>query len=106
MKVNDPMNGRCQITATDLDHDTLVSFCERLTNAIAELTRRLQAHYERLHPDQGNLVRNAIADAEATAWELSSFPHLFLPDLIEARIGELPLPPAFVRSEAAFAHAA
>jgi hypothetical protein len=90
----------------DYVHEALVFFCERLTHAVTELTRRLQAHYEGLHPDQSELVRKAIAEAEATAWELSSFPHLFLPDLIEARITELALPPAFARGEPTFAHAA
>jgi hypothetical protein len=90
----------------DHDHDALVFFCERLAHAVAELTRRLQAHYQGLHPDHCELVGKAIAEAKATAWELSNFPHLFLPDLIVARIAELALHPVLARSEPPFAHAA
>ena len=100
------MNSTAEKPTADRHHETLVFFCERLANAVAELTRRLQAHYEGIHPDQSEAVRNAIAQAEAAAWELSNFPHLFLPDLIEARIAELALQPAGARSETAFAHAA
>ena len=69
--------------------DALGAFTEKLTGAVAELKHRLQAHYERAHPGQRELVRRAIAEAEARAWELSFFPHLFLPDLVEARVAEL-----------------
>jgi hypothetical protein len=49
------------------------------------------------------LVYRAIAEAEACAWELSPFPHLFLPDLVEVRIAALVASqPACARSEAAF----
>ncbi len=99
------MNHPAENPSIDRHNEALVFFCERLANAVAELTHRLQAHYEDILPDQSELVRNAIAEAEATAWELSSFPHLFLPDLIEARLAELALQPAIARSEVAFARA-
>jgi hypothetical protein len=69
--------------------DALGDFAEQLTGAVAELKHRLQARYERAHPAQPELVHRAIEEAEARAWELSFFPHLFLPDLVEARIAEL-----------------
>jgi hypothetical protein len=84
----------------------LADFAVRVTDAVAELNRRLQAHYQRVLPDQTELVRAAIADAEARAWQLSSFPHLFLPDLVEARIAELALQPTFMPREASYPHAA
>ena len=62
--------------------------CEKLANAIAELKTRLQDQYERVLPGQTELVRDTIAAAEALAW-LTPFPHLFLPDLAEARIASL-----------------
>jgi hypothetical protein len=83
---NDTANHRCQ--AVDF------LFCQKLTNAVPALSRRLQAHYEHLHPDQTDVIREIVAEAEATAWELSLFPHLLLPDLVEARIAELALQPA------------
>jgi hypothetical protein len=84
----------------------LATFALKLSGAIQELKDRLQAHYEHLYPGQAELVRAAIDDAEALAWRLSSFPHLFLPDLVEARIEELSLQPAFVGSEPALSYAA
>jgi hypothetical protein len=100
------MNHTAAIPAIDGHNDPLVFFCERLTGAVQELTHRLQAQYERIHPDQSELIRHVIAEAEAKAWELSFFPHLFLPDLVEARLAELTLQPAFARSGVAFAYAA
>ena len=73
-----------------------------MSRALAKLKRRLQRHYERAHPMQTELVRRAIAEAEACAWELSPFPHLFLPDLVEVRIAALLASQlACARSEAA-----
>jgi hypothetical protein len=84
----------------------LADFTVRVTGAVAELKSRLQAHYQRALPGNTELVRAAVADAEARAWQLSFFPHLFLPDLVEARIAELALQPAFVPREASYPHAA
>ena len=94
-------------TAADPYHaDVLGRFTQKLTRALAKLKRRLQGHYERAHPTQTELVRRAIAEAEACAWELSPFPHLFLPDLVEVRIAAL-LASQLTRahSEAAFTRA-
>jgi hypothetical protein len=100
------MNSTTEINPIDCHADALAVFSERLTGAVAELKNRLQEHYERAHPGQTEMVRSAIAEAEARAWNLSFFPHLFLPDLVEARIAELGLQPAFARNETAYAHAA
>ena len=72
--------------------------CEKLANAIAELKTRLQNQYERVLPGQTELVRDAIAAAEALAW-LTPFPHLFLPDLAEARIASLASQSAFAGND-------
>jgi hypothetical protein len=106
MKQQLVMNSTFENTAVSRHNDPLGTFCERLAAAVQKLTHRLQAQYERAHPDQSELIRHVIAEAEAKAWELSFFPHLFLPDLVEARIAELTLQPAFARSGVAFAHAA
>jgi hypothetical protein len=100
------MNHTAEIPAIDGPSDPRLLFCGKLMGAVQELTHRLQAHYERIHPDQSELIRHVIAEAEAKAWELSFFPHLFLPDLVEARIAELTLQPVFARSGVAFAYAA
>src|SRR5438309_12106258 len=64
-----------------------------VTDAVSKLTPRLQQEYERIYPDLGDLVRIVLDEVEAKAWELS-FPHLFLPDLVEAHITQLGLRPA------------
>jgi hypothetical protein len=79
------------------DQPTAVS-CAKLANAMAELKTRLQNQYERVLPGQPELVRDAIAVAEALAW-LTPFPHLFLPDLAEARITSLASQSAFVGND-------
>jgi hypothetical protein len=74
--------------------DAPASFCQKMAGAIAELKRRLQDQYERAYPGRGELVRKVIAEADAQAWDLSlPFPHLFLPDIAEARIAQLMLEP-------------
>ncbi|HEY2344068.1 MAG TPA: hypothetical protein VGH90_13585 [Chthoniobacteraceae bacterium] len=86
-------------------HAANAGYTHRVADAMKELKSRLQTHYERLHPRQPGLVHTAIDDAEALAWRLSSFPHLFLPDLVETRIAEIALHPATV-DEPAFSRAA
>jgi hypothetical protein len=105
MKGIHAMNSKPEFIPT-LHSEALAAFLERLTGAVEELKHRLQDHYERAHPGQAELIRTAIAEAEKRAWELSFFPHLFLPDLVEARIAELALQPPFARNRASFAHAA
>ena len=100
-------NWTSQTSAANLPRKALSVFRERLTTALADLRHRLQAHYERLHPDHCDVVREVVAEAEATAWDLSPFPHLVLPDLVEVRMEQLALEPAFARrDDAAFAYAA
>ena len=78
--------------------DTTPTSCHKLATAIAELKTRLQHQYERVLPGQTELVHDAIAAAEALAW-LTPFPHLFLPDLAEARIASLASQSAFARND-------
>jgi hypothetical protein len=68
-------------------------FPQTLTNAVSKLKKRLQQDYEQTYPGLGDLIRIVLDEEEAKAWELS-FPHLFLPDLVEAHIAQLGLEPA------------
>jgi hypothetical protein len=61
--------------------DTHDVFCKRLMATLGELKVRLQAQYERRFPGEGSRIRKAIEEAEVAAWH-TSFPHLFLPDLV------------------------
>ena len=66
-----------------------VVFIQRVTAAVSELKEHLQKDYERTYPGLGEIIRNVLDEEEAKAWELSFFPHLFLPDMLEAHIANL-----------------
>jgi len=66
---------------------------------VAELKVQLQHDYELLYPGLGEIIRIVLEQEEAKAWELSFFPHLFLPDLVEAHIATLGLEPAGTRHD-------
>jgi hypothetical protein len=68
-------------------------FIHRVTAAVSELKDELQQDYERTYPDLGEIIRIVLNQEEAKAWELSFFPHLFLPDMVEAQIATLGLKP-------------
>jgi len=73
-------------------------FPQSLTDTVSKLKNRLQRQYEQTYPELGDLVRIVLDEEEAKAWELS-FPHLFLPDLVEAHITQLGLRPAEIRND-------
>jgi hypothetical protein len=68
-------------------------FIQRITAAVSELKDQLQGDYERRYPGLGEIIRIVLDEEEAKAWELSFFPHLFLPDMVEAHIATLGLEP-------------
>ena len=80
------------------DQDQAAVFPQMVTNAVSKLKNRLQQEYDRTYPDLGDLVRIVLDEEEAKAWELS-FPHLFLPDVVEAHITQLGLRPADTRDD-------
>lgn len=75
-------------------------FCRELLSALGNLKSRLHEKFERAHPGRGQIIRQAVAEAEELAWE-TSFPHLFLPDFAEVRLAE-----AVAADEPVFAHVA
>ena len=77
-------------------------FIQRVTAAVAELRDHLQEDYERTYPDLGEIIRIVLDEEEAKAWELSFFPHLFLPDMVEAHIANLNLQPVETKHEDVF----
>jgi hypothetical protein len=78
---------------TDQQSEGNAGFLQTLTGAVSELKQRLQYDYEQAYPGLGDIIRIVLDEEEANAWELS-FPHLFLPDLVEAHIAKLGLQPA------------
>ena len=92
MKALSQPHTHCQCVA-----DIPIPFCSKLVSSLGKLKRRLQQKYELALPGRSHLIRAAVDEAEALAWQ-TPFPHLFLPDLAEARLAEIVAArePAFV----------
>src|SRR5438270_9004846 len=82
---------------------TTTVFLQTVSVAIAQLKQQLQRDYEQAYPDLREIVHLVLDEEEAKAWELSLFPHLLLPDLVEAHIEKLNLQPAQTKHEDVFA---
>jgi hypothetical protein len=76
---------------TDQQPEVSAVFLQAVTDAISDLRNRLKQEYERAYPGLGNVIRIVVDEEAERACDLSSFPHLFLPDLVEARIERLGL---------------
>src|SRR5256885_17212056 len=85
------------------DQQTTPVFLQTVSVAIAQLNQRLQQDYEQAYPDLREIVHLVLDEEEGKAWELSLFPHLLLPDLVEAHIEKLNLQPAETKHEDVFA---
>ena len=68
-------------------------FPQTVSAAVTQLKQKLQIDYERAYPGLRDIIRLVLDEEEAKAWDLS-FPHLFLPDLVEAHVAKLGLQPA------------
>jgi len=69
-------------------------FLQTMSIALAQLKLRLQREYQQAYsdyPDLHHLIRIVVDAEEARARELTSFPHLLLPDLVEAHLASLNL---------------
>ena len=84
---------------TDQQTEVNAVFLQTVTDAVSDLKDRLQQDYEQAYPGLGNVVQIVIDEEEEKAWDLSSFPHLLLPDLVEAHIERLGLPPVSMRHD-------
>src|SRR6059058_721055 len=73
---------------------TTTVFLQTVSVAIAQLKQQLQRDYEQAYPDLREIVHLILDEEETKAWELSLFPHLFLPDLVEEHVAKLGLQPA------------
>jgi hypothetical protein len=83
----------------DQNGEAVTVFLQNLPGAVSKLKNRLQRDYEQAYPGLRNLIRTVLDEEETEAWNLSPFPHLFLPDLVEARIARLGLKPADTRHD-------
>jgi hypothetical protein len=84
---------------TDQQTEVNAVFLQTVTDAVSDLKDRLQHDYEQAYPGLGNVVQIVIDEEEEKAWDLSSFPHLLLPDLVEAHIERLGLQPVSMRHD-------
>jgi hypothetical protein len=69
-------------------------FLQTVSAAVTQLKQKLHKDYEQAYPGLGEIIRLVLDEEEAKAWDLSLFPHLFLPDLVEAHVAKLGLQPA------------
>jgi len=74
-------------------------FLQTVSAAVTQLKQKLQQDYEQAYPDLRDIIHLVLDEEEAKAWELSLFPHLFLPDLVEAHVNRLGLPPPETKHE-------
>ena len=81
-------------------------FLRTLTSAVSDLKNRLKEDYEQAYPGLGNVIRIVLDEEEERARDLSPFPHLFLPDLVEAHMERLGLQPMSARHDNLLAPAA
>jgi hypothetical protein len=84
---------------TDQQTEVNAVFLKTVTDAVSDLKDRLEQDYEQAYPGLGNVVQIVIDEEEEKAWDLSSFPHLLLPDLVEAHIERLGLQPVSMRHD-------
>ncbi len=65
-----------------------IEYQQRLALRLGILRARLLRHYAALFPGHTSLIESVLDDAESTA-RRTPFPHLFLPDLAEARMARI-----------------
>jgi hypothetical protein len=74
---------------TDNHQPEQLAFCQRTALAMIRLKHRLQRKYEQVYPRLCDIIPAIVDQEEKNAWNLSLFPHLLLPDLVEGRIEKL-----------------
>lgn len=79
--------------------ETRAVFLQTVSVALAQLKQHLQQDYEQAYPDLREVIHLVLDEEETNAWKLSLFPHLLLPDLVEAHIAKLNLKPADTRHD-------
>ena len=79
---------------TDQPKNPAAVFLQTVSLAVAQLKQRLRKDYEQAYPCLSEVIHLVLDEEEAKAWELTLFPHLLLPDLVDAHIANLNLQPA------------
>ena len=73
-----------------------------MSDAVNRLKQQLQQDYEHAYPSLREIIHLVLDEEETRARELSGFPHLLLPDLVEAHVANLNLPPAKTKHDDLF----
>jgi hypothetical protein len=68
-------------------------FLQTVSVAMMQLKQQLQSDYEQAYPELREVIHLVLDEEEARAWNLTLFPHLLLPDLVEAHVAALNLRP-------------
>lgn len=76
-----------------LNEPTKAGFLQTVGIALDNLKQRLQRDYERANPELREIIHLILDEEESRAWGLTLFPHLLLPDLVEAYVAKLNLRP-------------
>jgi len=82
---------------------TKTVFLQTVSLAVTQLKRELQQDYERAYPELREVIHLVLDEEEANAWGLTPFPHLLLPDLVEAHVANLNLRPVETKHADIFA---
>jgi len=85
------------------DTQSAAVFLQTVSVAVAQLKQRLQRDYEQAYPNLREIIHLVLDEEETNAWGLSLFPHLLLPDLVDAHITNLNLPPVETKHDDVFA---
>ena len=72
---------------------TKTVFLQTVAVAVAQLKQQLQHDYEESYPELREVIHLVLDEEESRAWDLTLFPHLVLPDLVEAHVAKLNLRP-------------
>jgi len=81
--------------------DSPPPFPQMVSVALGRLKKRLQYDYQKAYPDLDEIIQLVLDEEETKAWEISFFPHLILPDLVDAHMAKLGLQPVDTRHDTA-----
>ena len=88
---------------TEQHEPTTTVFLQTVGVALAQLKQQLQQDYEQAYPELREVIHLVLDEEESRAWNLTLFPHLLLPDLVEAHIATLNLRPVETKHADVFA---
>jgi hypothetical protein len=89
---------------TELHEPSKTVFLQTVGIGVTQLKHQLQRDYETAYPNLREIIHLVLDEEESRAWDLTIFPHLLLPDLVEAHVARLNLRPVEAKHADIFAH--